>query len=157
MRSPNKRWSHSSWSQRSWYGAIAATLFGLMLVNASHGNTRDTTAKRDSATPRKVAADASKRVRQRLPAYFSKVVTVKQRQQIYKIQAGYRKQIERLQDQLSQLLRQRDQEVDLVLSPEQLEQIQTLRAAAAARRKNRRASQVSPQKSSPKSPATDNP
>ena len=151
------RRSSTRWSIQRWRSVTAAILLGAILGNASASATRTGPAKRSTAADSKVTSEATKPVRQRLPAYFSKVVTAKQRQQIYVIQAGYRKQVERLQEQLSQLLRQRDQEVDLVLSPDQLQQVQTLRAAAAARRKHRRSAQVDPQKRSPKPPAKENP
>ncbi|MEE3369708.1 MAG: hypothetical protein VX346_10230 [Planctomycetota bacterium] len=152
MRSSSVRWS----IQR-WYGVTAVILLGAILGIGNVNHAQTAPAQRGTPAASKAASPATKPVRQRLPAYFSKVVNASQRQQIYVIQASYRKQIERLQDQLSRLLRQRDQEVDLVLSPDQLQQVQTLRAAAAARRKQRRSTQAAPQKSSAKPSDKDNP
>ena len=158
MRSSSARWSiHRRWSIQQWYGLTAVVLLGALLCTANVNHAQTAPAQRGTPVTPKAASPATKPVRQRLPAYFSKVVNASQRQQIYVIQAGYRKQIERLQEQLSRLLRQRDQEVDLVLSPDQLQQVQTLRAAAAARRKQRRSTQAAPQKSSAKPSDKDNP
>ena len=151
------RSSSTQWSAQRWYGVTAAILLGAILCNTSANHAQTAPAKRGTPASSKVPSKETKPARQRLPAYFAKVVTANQRQQIYVIQAGYRKQIERLQEQLSQLLRQRAQEVDLVLTRDQLQQVQTLRAAAATRRKHRRSAQGAPQKRSPKPSAKDNP
>jgi hypothetical protein len=151
------RSSSTQWPTQRWYGVTTAILLGAILGNTSANHAQTAPAKRGTPTSSKVPSEEAKPVRQRLPAYFAKVVTASQRQQIYVIQASSRKQIERLQEQLSQLLRQRAQEVDLVLSPDQLQQVQTLRAAAAARRKHRRSARTAPQKRSPKPSAKDNP
>jgi len=72
--------------------------------------------------------------RGRLPAYYSKVVTAEQREQIYEIQEGYAAQIEKLRMQLDELYEQRESEIAGVLTSEQLKEIAAMAAAARARR-----------------------
>ena len=139
------------------HGLWLASVVGLTLFNPAAGGTQVNADNQQKPPLSKPTANVTKPVRQRLPAYFSKVVNARQRQQIYSIQASYRARIAQLQEQLAQLLRQRDREVDLVLTPDQLQQVREQRAAAAARRKNRRASQVSPKKSEKKGPTDGQP
>jgi Spy/CpxP family protein refolding chaperone len=76
--------------------------------------------------------------RVRLPAYFSAVVNRTQREEIYKIQLAYLRQIEKLEQQISELEMKRDQEVDSVLEPEQLAAVKKRREATETRRRARR-------------------
>ena len=78
-------------------------------------------------------AKVRKKPRGRLPAYFSRVVTAKQREQIYSIQAKYNGQIKQLQQQIQSLVGQRDSEVEKVLSEEQRAEVEQLRAARKAK------------------------
>jgi hypothetical protein len=73
--------------------------------------------------------------RVRLPAYFAAVVTPAQREQIYKLQLRYFERAEELQRQMAALEVERDKELDGLLTPEQLAEVQKRRAAAAARRR----------------------
>ena len=75
--------------------------------------------------------------RGRLPAYFAAVVSPEQRAAVYSIQAKYSKQIEDLERQIDELTAARDQEVDGVLTPEQLEKVNAKRAEAEAKRASR--------------------
>ena len=88
---------------------------------------------------RAVPADQkqAEQARGRLPAYFSKVVTVEQREQIYSIQARYAGSIEQLKKQLKELTDRRDQEVTDVLSKEQQQKVNAFREAARKRREAR--------------------
>lgn len=97
----------------------------LLTIGGSVG-AQDTTEKKERAKPRG-----------RLPNYFAAVVDGTQRETIYSIQAKYAKQVEDLQRQLEELKTTRDQEVDAVLTPEQLEAVNAKRAEAAAKRKAR--------------------
>ena len=72
--------------------------------------------------------------RGRLPAYFSRVVSQKQRDAIYGIQAGYADQLAKLESQIRELESARDKEVRDVLTPEQKKQVDAMMAAAKARR-----------------------
>lgn len=71
------------------------------------------------------AAPAKERtpVRNRLPMFYSRVVTAEQREQIYAIQNKYQKQIDELTAQLHAVESQRDEEIRAVLTPEQQKQI----------------------------------
>ena len=80
---------------------------------------------------------APKKITGRLPNYFSSVVTSSQRQEIYGLQAKYNSQIELLQKQIAELIAERDEAVDGVLSEEQLAEVNKKREAAKARRASR--------------------
>lgn len=81
--------------------------------------------------------------RGRLPAYFAAVVTDKQRQEVYKIQAEYHKKISALMKEVEKLTAERNKKVDGVLTPEQLAEVNKKRQEAAARRQARRSSSQS--------------
>jgi hypothetical protein len=85
------------------------------------------------ATAKKARAQA----KGRLPAYFKDVVTEKQRDEIYAIQKKYEAQIEALEEQLKSLQSQRDTEIEGLLSAEQKEKLEKLRADAASKRKTK--------------------
>jgi Spy/CpxP family protein refolding chaperone len=70
----------------------------------------------------------------RLPAYYSRVVNQKQREQIYEVQAKYQSEIDALEEQLQALIAKRDAEIEAVLTPEQRESLTKLKAEAAAQR-----------------------
>ena len=72
--------------------------------------------------------------RGRLPSYYGKVVDERQRQHIYAIQRRYFVQIEDLKAQLALVTEKRDAEVALVLSPQQHQEVQRLKAEAKAKR-----------------------
>ncbi len=80
------------------------------------------------------APAVKKKLTGRLPAYFAAVVTPTQREEIYKLQAEYAAQMEKLQAQLAALLADRDREVDGVLDPEQLAEVTKKRDEAKRRR-----------------------
>ena len=73
-------------------------------------------------------ANAAKKPRGRLPAYYGKVVTDKQREEIYEIQAKFTEQIAKLQEQLAALTVQRDTEIEKVLTDEQRAEIARLKS-----------------------------
>jgi hypothetical protein len=77
----------------------------------------------------------------RLPAYYKDVVTEKQKTDIYALQLKYNGQIEALEQQLNTLQEQRDTEIEGLLSTEQKEKVEALRAAAAGKRKTKGASE----------------
>ena len=76
--------------------------------------------------------------RGRLPAYFAALVSQTQRGKIYAVQAQYNQKVSTLRMQITQLLAERDRDVDGVLSPEQLSKVNEKRKVAAVRRKSRR-------------------
>lgn len=78
--------------------------------------------------------------RGRLPAYYAKVVTAQQKEQVYSIQAQFEPKINALEAQIAALERERDEAIRGLLTPEQRKQIDELAAAAAARRNQRKQS-----------------
>ena len=72
--------------------------------------------------------------RGRLPAYYGRVVDEKQRKTIYGIQREYAPKIDALKAQLAALTAERDNKVAAVLTPEQLETVEKLKAEAKAKR-----------------------
>ena len=72
--------------------------------------------------------------RGRLPAYYSRVVDEKQRKTIYEIQREYAPKVDALKAQLAALTAERDKKVAGVLTPEQLETVEKLKAEAKAKR-----------------------
>lgn len=96
------------------------------------GNSDQPPAQTQRATPRN-----------RLPMFYSRVVTAEQREQIYAIQQKFQKQIDELTEQLRAVQAQRDEEIRAVLTPEQqkqidtwMEELQQKRAAARAKSKS---------------------
>lgn len=79
-------------------------------------------------------AKARAESRGRLPSHFSEVVSAEQREKIYEIQAKYLAQINKLQDEISQLEAGREKEVRGVLSEEQLVKVRQLQEEARAKR-----------------------
>jgi hypothetical protein len=80
-------------------------------------------------------AKAKAKTKGRLPAYFAQVVDAKQREQIYSIQAKYKEQIEKLEAELKAANDKLKEEVEAVLSKEQKEKLDKLRAEAKPRGK----------------------
>jgi len=76
-----------------------------------------------------------KKTRGRLPAYYTDIVTAEQRQKIYDLQSKYAKQIEALNEQLDALQRQRDGEIESLLTADQKEKLKKARAEGAAKKK----------------------
>jgi len=74
----------------------------------------------------------------RLPTYYSRVVTQKQRDEIYSIQDRFDVEIQALQEQIDAKTKDRDREVEGVLDPEQLDEVRRLTAEALKRREDRR-------------------
>jgi hypothetical protein len=102
-----------------------------------------------------VAQEApSKKAKGRLPPYYAGVVSDQQRQAIYAIQEKYAAQIAALQEQLAALARQRDMEIEGVLTAEQRAKVRELQEAAAAKRKKGAADSGAPGESDPSAPAS---
>jgi len=79
-------------------------------------------------------APKAKIVRRRLPAHFSAVVSQKQRETIYKVQADYALKMDKLRVQLDALIAERDLEVDAVLDSDQMVEVNKKRTAAKEKR-----------------------
>ncbi len=123
-------------SLRGWVsGLISALLLATML--ATTGAAQEPPKKGVAAPPAKPAANATKdrkKLRGRLPAYYGKVVSEKQRKEIYEVQAKFNEQIEKLKEQLVSLTSQRNTEVEKILTDEQRTEIAKLKEARRSRR-----------------------
>lgn len=92
-------------------------------------------AEAPAETPVPEEAKPKKReFRGRLPAYYGRVVDGKQREQIYAIQREYAPKIDALKAQLAALTAERDEKVAAVLTPEQVQTVEKLKAEAKAKR-----------------------
>lgn len=110
-------------------------VMALAMLLASAGLSQETRSGNEPQAP-----VARKKARGRLPAYFSAVVTQKQREAIYKLQSDYEMQLEKLRAEMDKLIAARDQEVDAVLSAEQLAEVNKKREEAKKRRAARSSS-----------------
>jgi len=96
------------------------------------------TIGQDKKTEKPKAAKKEKEVKGTLPPYFKDVVSEEQRSKIYSIQAKYRQQIDDLQSQLEELRKKQSDEIDAVLTKEQLDKVAAQRDAAAAAKKKKK-------------------
>ena len=87
---------------------------------------------------------AAKKPRGRLPAYYGKVVTDKQREEIYAVQAKFNDEIAKLQQQLETLSTKRDAEIEKVLTDQQRTEIARLKSERKARRAEDSSSDAAP-------------
>ena len=115
-------------------GPLSVLLLATLL--ATTGAAQEPPKKSAAKPPDKPASGVSKdpkKLRGRLPAYFGKVVSKKQREEIYEIQAKYNEQIEKLKEQLVSLTSKRDSEVTEVLTDAQRAEIAKLKGARRSR------------------------
>ncbi len=90
-------------------------------------------ASGENSTAGKLARRQAPGLTGRLPRYYASVVTAAQRKSIYQIQTAYRARIQDLQKQLDELKQIQLEEMNAVLSAEQLQKINVLREQGAAR------------------------
>jgi len=114
-------------------GALWTTLASALIVLG--GFAHPTAAQEQDAPAKTVAAKKAKKPRGRLPNYYKDVVSQQQREQIYAIQAEYRDKIAALKAQLAAMTKERDEKVAGVLTAEQIQKVEQLKAEAAAKRK----------------------
>jgi hypothetical protein len=84
-----------------------------------------------------LGADAKKEAKKssaRLPMYYTQVVDKEQRAQILAVLEEYKAKLDAVKAQMDALTKERDRKVDAVLTPEQLQKIQDLKAAARDKR-----------------------
>ena len=99
---------------------------------------------------------AETRRRRPLPAYYGKIgVTDEQREQLHAIQDRYHQQIDALQQQIRQLIRERDAEMEKLLTPGQKLRLQELRQEARERSRTRQSVRSSPDEPAPADDSTD--
>ncbi|QDU41083.1 hypothetical protein Mal4_54480 [Maioricimonas rarisocia] len=105
----------------------------------------DVSAQGD-ADPADIARQASEETERRrpLPTYYGKIgVTDEQREQLYGIQDEYHTQIDALQRQIKQLIRERDDRMEQLLTPGQKLRLQELREEARRRAQQRQSARSS--------------
>ena len=85
---------------------------------------------------------ARKKPRGRLPVFYSQVVSGDQREEIYQIQARYAPEMDELVEKLVELRNQMQEEIQGVLTPEQVARVQELRDEAKKRRAERAAART---------------
>lgn len=100
---------------------MLVVLFGSLVSAANFQETVDATK------------DGKKKVR-RLPTYYAKVVTQKQREQIYDLQDKFDADIEALQSQISEKMKERDEAIASLLTPEQAAEVKRMTDEASAKR-----------------------
>jgi len=70
----------------------------------------------------------------RLPNYYKDVVTEEQREKILAIQKEYTAKIDPLRKELEKLTAERDEKIEAVLTPQQKQELEKIKAAAKAAR-----------------------
>jgi len=120
---------------------LIGTMFALMVPSWLIATATEQ-AGRTSAAP--AETKKAEKLRGRLPAYFGRVVDPSQRQEIYQIQADYKDRIAKLQAALNELVQQRDREILMVLSADQLVELKALQKAARDRSKQAAKDKESP-------------
>jgi len=81
------------------------------------------------------ASGQDKKLKGRLPPYYAGIVTDQQRDAIYLLQAKYAQQLAAIQEQMDALEKQRDKEIENVLTPQQKLLLTKAMEDAAAKRK----------------------
>jgi hypothetical protein len=136
--------------------AVAAMIVGPLAIgqppaaqSPTKSPTKQATAGEPSPeTPAETPAPekaAKKEFRGRLPAYYGRVVDQTQREKIYAIQREFAPKIDALKAQLAALVAERDEKIVSVLTQEQRETIEKLKAEAQAKRNQGRATKASSQ------------
>lgn len=97
----------------------------------------------DSQDDSSAAPKERKKPRGRLPVFYSQVVSGDQREEIYSIQAKYEPEMDALVEKLVELRNQMQSEIKNVLTTEQLERVEQLKAEAKQRRAERAAEEDS--------------
>jgi DNA replication initiation complex subunit (GINS family) len=82
-----------------------------------------------------IGQEKEKKAKGRLPAYYSDLVTEQQRSTIYAIQAKYQARITALNEELLNIEKQQDFEVENVLTAEQKSMLKKAQEEGAAKRK----------------------
>jgi hypothetical protein len=89
-----------------------------------------------------VESKPAARLAGRLPAHFGKIVDNTQREKIYAIQAKYSEKIEDLQEQLKDVMLQRDAEIREVLTAEQKKKLEELLSATKGLRAGKKSAKA---------------
>lgn len=105
----------------------ATALLGLLLLSCGPLAAQD------------AAPAARAKPRGRLPAYYAKVISAPQKEQVYRVQAEYEQRIDALESQIAALEKQRNDAIRALLTPEQRKQVDALAAEAKTKRDARQA------------------
>lgn len=109
---------------------------------AVHGQQNSSTMRSTKADPTTTADSRAIRPQRmltgRLPRYFAAVVSLQQRQAIYQIQSDYRTRLAEIEKQLDSLRVAQRQDIEALLSAEQLAEIRRSQEQAAKRLVGRR-------------------
>ena len=108
-------------------GLSTVAILAIMLATTPQWAVGQKAANKAPTKAKASAKAKAKAPRGRLPAFYGQVVDESQREKIYSIQKEYRPKIDDLKAQLALLLKQRNEEIAAVLTPEQqkkLEQVQ---------------------------------
>jgi len=119
---------------RAAIGSVLATAVIVLAAGLPAVPAQDSEAPAKAAPAKPAPAEEAQEFKGRLPAYYGKVVDEKQRQAIYDIQEEYHPRIAALKAQLEALMKERDEKIEAVLTPEQLQKIEAAKAAAKAKR-----------------------
>jgi len=111
---------------------LIGTMFALLVPSGLIATAAEQTGRNNTPA---VTSKKAEKLRGRLPAYFGKVVDESQRQEIYQIQADYKDRIAKLQKALAEMVQQRDREILMVLTADQLVELKSLQKAARDRSK----------------------
>jgi Skp family chaperone for outer membrane proteins len=131
--------------QRGVVGSLVTLL--LMALWTASAAAQDPPPPGAAETPVQAAVPengAAKKPRGRLPAYYGKVVTEKQREEIYGIQAKFNEEIAKLQGQLETLSTKRDAEIEKLLTDEQRADIARFKSERKTRRTESTSSDAAP-------------
>ena len=115
---------------------VVLLLVALLTTTGAAQNPPEQAAGEPPGKPAAAAPKERKKPRGRLPAYYARVVTNKQREEIYEIQGKYGEQIAKLKEELESLTSKRDSEVEKVLTDEQRTEIAKLQSEQRSRRKS---------------------
>lgn len=135
---------------RTSYLRISGRLGSVLLAMVLAGTTLSAAGQETAVEPKPAAGQQVKKFRGRLPNHYRQVVDRKQRETIYKIQEEYASKIADLKAQLAAVTKERDEKVTAVLTAEQLEKVDQLKAEAEQKRKK-------PAEKAPAKPAAANP
>ncbi len=113
---------------------VVLSVAGLLLSSSPLSIGQEKKAEKSSESkPEKKAAKG------KLPTYYADVVSGEQREKIYAIQAKYDDQVKQLNAQLAALAKKINDEIEGVLTAEQLEKVKAAREASVAAKKKKAA------------------
>jgi hypothetical protein len=105
-------------------------LAGMVIAANGPSFSQEPAAGQPAASGKKAGRGSADKPSSRLPMYYAKVVNKEQREKILSIQKDFAAKIDPLRKQLDALTKDRDAEMAAVLTPEQREKIDEMKAAA---------------------------